>query len=277
MAVSPKPWTISPVDTGSFLDPSDADMCRLHDTYINAPLSAAAAADDDDFCEKLPFSILGNRRFNLPNRYGFLVRSRSVRNGDYIIRRIGDTAASWVLNWECPVSGHGGMRVGMKRVYTLWFGFGYGLSFGPPVLGCWRAEEFVSDRMDGKCSLVAIYSTNDKLKTLELRRTITDYDLSLIIQRNLEKAQKNLPYDPADVDDWLERMGSQIAAVDKYRQHCICREDLLARWVVGDYDPDTESSSQGYRRELHAGTGKRTSLGPRSQIRKKKQKRYYGK
>ncbi|GJR70859.1 hypothetical protein Tco_0016924 [Tanacetum coccineum] len=87
-------------------------MCKLHHHYSHIP------PPEEGFCSKLPFSLLGNRRWNLPGKHGFVIRSKRVPGYDDK-----DIEGPAVCEWVFEVTD--GTIIGTKTTYALMFGDKY--------------------------------------------------------------------------------------------------------------------------------------------------------
>ncbi|GKE96693.1 hypothetical protein Tco_1581548 [Tanacetum coccineum] len=66
---------------------------------------------------------MGNRRWNLPDKHGFVIRSKRVPG--YDDKDIEGTAGYWCVNGFSEVTDEGGTVIGNKTSYTLVFGDKY--------------------------------------------------------------------------------------------------------------------------------------------------------
>ncbi|GKD05280.1 hypothetical protein Tco_1180254, partial [Tanacetum coccineum] len=92
-------------------------MCKLHHHYSHLP------PPKEGFCSKLPFSLLGNRRWNLRYKHEFVIRSKRVPG--YDDKDIEGTAGYWYVNGSSEVTDEDGTIIGTKMTYALMFGDKY--------------------------------------------------------------------------------------------------------------------------------------------------------
>lgn len=268
VAVYRSPWQISPTQTGTILKPTDYEMCRIHLQYKDLPAV-------DNFCAQLPFALVGNRMWNLPESKRYLIHSSRVPGIGDTDRNIEGVDAYWSICGGYPVIDELGTLVGMSRLYHLVFG--EFVEDGGSIFraaGMWEAQEFTClEKQDGDCSLVALYCKNDRLNSLQVQVGITEYDMSGRLHKNLKlnekKKEENQPLidNFKDLDGYLEILATCFAQMHLERVFCSQREERMGRGffnvegvtsavVGGLVDVDNLPEHQRNRSKLLGGSGR---------------------